>query len=668
MAAQYSPLTQERIDELISSSKNPDFVREKLSNHFNGLERPVVVSIGIQEKISPDEIYNKLKENGIKVAKSEEINSVDISHFLVTPTGIGFPPMSPEEAVKAVSLVSDIFGDNIRGFALPKDSSSYCDYVCSNPEISREIDVNNIVKQSPELQDMLAQKSMSADQFIAAQLNSIDNLPKVDIHELNFLNRRKSTPSIFRGGTLGPKAFGIITSKKAKEFAYAADDPRTASMYSRGGIDFSSYKNVNNWDYGFIYQYKGDSQQKFYGNYDIENGRKGHILGVGGETYETLVLAHKNPLEKIYLERNGKVVCIMDENGNYASKEWEDFMKLHQPYAIITDRLAANRYKAERQALIDHEVYPLKVLDVSNTATTDNTKPSPTDELKLSGHIKSLEGIPLPKKLDLRECWDLEDLRGVDLSQCEEVLLPHMGCDLRGAKLPKKVKFNTAANVTYNLEGADLSQVENLELPYGTLNLKGIKFPPDMKKLNLSKCFRTDLRGADFSQFEEIKMPANYPLSINYIKLPPSIKKLDLSDCFQLNLTEADLSRFEEVKLPEKIRYFSDVKLPPSLKTLDLSDCENLSLENVDLSHIENLKLPPNYNTAKIPQENIARYPALKQAILNLNEPQNNTEQPSAATIISKFKHNIKIIDKGILERNPSQQNLQMYQTIIKTR
>ena len=282
-----------------------------------------------------------------------------------------------------------------------------------------------------------------------------------------------------------------------------------------------------------------------------------------------------------------------------------------------------------------------------------------------------MEGITLPKKVDLSDCLEF-NLVGADLSHLEEVKLPSNIESLEGFSFSKKLDLSDCAKL--NLNGADLSQVEEVKFPKDIKTLKEIKLP---KKVDLSSCYMLNLAEADLSQVEELKLSRGISLSgvdlsavktltvsscsnmdlsnfngkleflsgevdIVNSKLPPSMKSLDLSDRMAF-ISETNLDGIEELKLPEHVivkgmgEYENELmtlcngnvnqlesmavavitpeSVPNNLKRLDISACKDIDLRNWNLDKIEDLKLPKDFDVSKLPEGIMEKNPAVARAV-----------------------------------------------------
>ncbi|MBQ8437004.1 MAG: pentapeptide repeat-containing protein, partial [Alphaproteobacteria bacterium] len=291
-----------------------------------------------------------------------------------------------------------------------------------------------------------------------------------------------------------------------------------AAGYSQG-LE-AGYTSVDGVQYGFVYEYDASPNQQYYCDYGIETGAD--AAETKKEVYESPVFAHQNKCTAMYFTTSdGRVVKITDENGKFISKEWEDFVKLHDARVRTGNKFDKMRVVKQLRALSCGEVYTINK----------------------SKKIKCL---------NLQNQYNI-DLSGMDLSNVEEVKLPITVKSLKGTKLPKKVDWTKCYDI--DLSGADLSNVENLELPILVKSVKGTKFP---KQVDLSKCFNIDLSEVDLSNDINVKFP-KFVKSFNGCKFP---KNVDLTGCYNVDLLGVDLSGVENLKLPEG---FNINKLPKDI-------------------------------------------------------------------------------------------------------
>ncbi len=285
-------------------------IAEIMSNHFEGLNTPSCVSLGLFAEgdyryVNRGKIVSILRDNGINAVLYDSPKAQDITKFIVDETGIKTPLLSPQNAVNATHDIIQALVENdidIAGYALPQTNSSLSYSVIKEKE--------NITKEI--IPDERA--------FIAEQLKQAEKLPAADF---------TGSQSLFRGGTLGDKPYAVVSSfSRARDCAYGTADIETAKMYTgtdkRSWAGRAHYKEVDGKTYGFLYEYEKADNQKFYDNYGIESRKAGGF-------YETPIFEHRNKLKGVYLDYNNRIVQIAGADGKYINREWEHFASLHAP-------------------------------------------------------------------------------------------------------------------------------------------------------------------------------------------------------------------------------------------------------------------------------------------------------------------------------------------------
>ncbi|MCM1323746.1 MAG: hypothetical protein NC218_06255 [Acetobacter sp.] len=355
-------------------------VEEILSNHFEGLNEPVSVSLGLFPEgdyrySQRDKVVTLLRENGIDAVLSSSPEVTDITKFVVEETGIRMPLLAPADAKAATKDVVKILTQNnieIMGYAQPLSKSNMLYAQMGDKSVFKEIPVSD-------------------SEFCSKKIAEAMTMP-----EAEFASKEAS---LFRGGTLGNRPYGIASSFcRARDFAYATDDIEIAKCFS--GANESSwagranYKKVNGLAYGFVYEYEKAADQKFYGNYGIENRKS-------GGHYETPVFEHRNKLKGVYLNVDGRVVQIAGENGKYFSKEWEKFAEMHNSAIYLSDEAAITRHNnlkfaAENEKVVSYvkqkpPVHPVDV--VENAAVKDVREQITAATVKLDAKIAVKGGI-----------------------------------------------------------------------------------------------------------------------------------------------------------------------------------------------------------------------------------------------------------------------------------
>ena len=488
----YAPLDEAYVKDVINGATHKDEFAKYLSGHFVGLDRPASVSIGI-DSANMQVVCEILKSRGIDVAYVGTKEALDINKFVIDETGIKTPFMEPKDLLQVTALMYDILyelGIVPEGFALPQTAESL-----AIPTIykGKKIDICDELDDNYWAKEVLKKHGKTAKEFITQQIEASKKLETINAMQVSAENAAKGFPKLYRGGTLGSKAYAVVASRRSKDCAYATPWMNTAVGYSQG-LE-AGYVGVDDVKYGFVYEYDASPQQKYYCDYGIETGA--NATETKKEVYETPVFAHQNKCTAVYFTTNdGRVVKITDENGNFISKEWEDFVKLHDARVRTGNKYDKMRVVKQLRALSYGEVYAFKT----------------------SKKIKCL---------DLQDQYNV-DLSGIDLSNVEEVKLPMIVKSLKGAKLPKKVDWSRCYDI--DLSGADLSNVDNLKLPMIVKSVKDTKFP---KKVDFSECFNIDLSGADLSNAINVKFP-KFVKSFEGCKFP---KNVDLKNCYDVDLS-----------------------------------------------------------------------------------------------------------------------------------
>ena len=288
-------------------------IGEILSNHFDGLNKPVTVSLGLYVQgdyryMDREVIVSFLRKEGIDAVLENSPEGADVTKFVVGESGISFPLLSSNEARKAaqdVVKILDKYNVEIMGYALPLSEGNMVRFS------SESGGVNEILKK---------EKS-----FVANMLKEGKQLP---------IAKFESKTSLYRGGTLGNQPYAVVSPFcRARDVAFATDDVEIAKCFS--GADRRSwggrihYDEVDGAAYGFIYEVEKAPDQKFYDAYGIEfRQTTGHL--------ETPIFEHRNKLKGIYLNDEGRCVQIAGEGGKFINKDWERFAILHSP-VVTTD-------------------------------------------------------------------------------------------------------------------------------------------------------------------------------------------------------------------------------------------------------------------------------------------------------------------------------------------
>ena len=196
------------------------------------------------------------------------------------------------------------------------------------------------------------------------------------------------------------------------------------------------------------------------------------------------------------------------------------------------------------------------------------------EELKLPSGIKSLEGIKLPKKLDISSCYNL-NLEGADLSAVENLKVS--GC-----------------------ENMDLSNFNGkLEFSQRNIGIMNSKLPPSMKSLDLSGGL-SFISETNLDGIEELKLPEHV-----------IVGSMDDAEKQMMELCDGNTSKLESMA----VAGITPESVPNNLKRLDISACKDIDLRNWNLDKIEELKLPKDFDVSKLPEGIMEKNPAVARAV-----------------------------------------------------
>ncbi len=176
----------------------------------------------------------------------------------------------------------------------------------------------------------------------------------------------------------------------------------------------------------------------------------------------------------------------------------------------------------------------------------------------------------------------ISDLSGLDLRGYNEIYFPRNISGLKNTKLSGYVDLLRCQKIS--IKGADFSNCISVILPACVTDLAKVKLS---RFLDMEKCVSLDMKSADFSKCVHIKLPRNIK-SLDGLMLPLSI---DLSACEKLDCKKVDFSVFEEVIFPKNIADLDGIKLP---KKLNLAKCEKLNSDGADFSGCDSVVFPDN--------------------------------------------------------------------------
>lgn len=473
-------ITNDVIDNVSKQAINEDGFREILSNHFDGLDNDVVISLGINFKNTKiEDVVNLLRKNGIDAVPFYSERVKEKNRFVVDDTGIKSPCLSAKDSLEYVKDVYNILSDagiDIIGYALPMDNKNLVD--ATPPNGNRQI---KVTENADEME------------FIADQLKQVKDMDEVIITE------EVKKGSLFRGGTLGNQAYGVTGSRCARNVCYASDNFKVASDYADGGFSVGvGYVPVDGKKYGFIYEFDTNDDYIKYPMYGIEHRR---ATENNDEMYETPVFVHKNPLKAVYLKFGDKTVLIADEQG-YIDENWEKFANLHNPKSIT-----------EKNDMMIERVNNIKS---DFNAVNYEKKEALLDEdvLRIGDSIEEqLKGFVFDSSIALEDgVYSVRDLNASYVSLPDAFKSVSFVGNLRlnnVSGLEGDILDLSKCNGDISLANIDLSNFNDVVFPKECKNfyLENVKLPEGMKSLGVEKCDNFILFNQDLSNLDEFSIP-----------------------------------------------------------------------------------------------------------------------------------------------------------------
>lgn len=490
--------------ESINQSYNPDDFKNFISNHFDELASPAIVSIGLKTQAQIFEIVSILRQNGLNAAGYYNNEALSPETFVVDSSGIRTPLLSPQDALQAtVDLYNVLTTNNIEilGHALPQTIDSFV-YIGKGTD--RTI---NITENAQEINPNINPEQISS--FISSQLANLDNYPHYTPAEMDAQNADEKL--LYRGGTLGNQPFALPTTRRARDTAYGTPKFSRASKYATGAYSVGiTYQPINNKHYGFIYEFDAAPDQKYYKAYGIEHGKQDPGFDNNGEDidlkYETPLFSHRNKCRGIYLQYGDKddtKIIKIAENGQFISPEWEKFTKLHEVFSHSEPNdIMRNRLNAQKK---NPSIIPYKK--------------SPT----------ALKELAVPQNLDN---YILEENK-----QASSPNLTIKNLILKSSPVPTMLTEATLC---------------------GNIDLNNVTLPKELTHLDLSQCTGTIyINNCDLSHLKTITFPKHcQAIELGNNKFSPSLKEIDLSATLtdHFFLTNQDLCYQKSIKFPQKSR------------------------------------------------------------------------------------------------------------------
>ena len=527
------------IEEITSQFENRKQILDMFSDHFDCLSESVIVSLGVHfERNTIEDVVVKLRQEGINALPYYDSKVKDnLNCFVVDGTGISSPVLCPEDAIKATADIIDVMArNNIRtSLAIPISQESLPPSRAYKNNIM-DMQINNPTENG-------------VDEFISQKLREVDK----EVRDVVF----DRTGTLWRGGTLGDKPYAISHHDRKRDVAYGTKDVATAIGYADGydgrGMTF---KAVDEKSYGFLYQFREASEQRYYSMAFIENGREVEECKNRPENradYETPVLPARNSLKGIYVvlrekpkERpqakestidltQYKILKIADENG-YLSEEWKKFANLHTPY----NTSERNDYMVERMNKQIADFVP--VLYVK----------SKQNEADVKIEAPSIRGLVFSN--DIKE-----------LNENSEYQYELKNANFKSFKFPK-----------------DCSQVQFT----GNFIADNCTVSEEGECLNLSKCTGiVGISNCDLSKIKEIVLPEKcYCFFLENVKL----SKEQLFDFTQMQcdgqrmvFRDCDFSDYTNLNIPLNAQFNGVTKLPYKFNISEQQSSFENTVENL---------------------------------------------------------------------------------------
>ncbi len=621
-------ITQDYLDNILSNSLYQDELEHILNiekdgsavkdyGTFLGLSEPCSISLEIIDpderpapnmdaeslQLSPKEkqkIFNILSSHNFDVTLSE----ADPSKIYISDTGLKLPYLKSDEALAMLSDVVDELKANdinIYGYAHPKVKSSFVKCVEDTGYYRDNVD-------SASHADKSILGNQSFEDFVSKQLKNAEN-NVISEDDINKYTKENYGKSIYRGGTTGNNPYAVLSRACTKDFLYGSSDFATAKRYSG---ELRSYKPVDGKQYGFLYEYEAAPNQKYYNDYQIENGIKGFDISGASIGCETPIYEHRNKLKGIYLNVDGKICKIANENG-YLSKDWENFAKLHTLEFTVRNPVERDRQNALLELAAKNET--------ANSYTKRNyhiqqISPEDYNDKYISKKHDYLPSVLLTGTVN-------QDI----LDKFSDNVI------LRNAALENVNSYDGTLSGDIHLK--DHVSLETLKLK--NAHLKSDK-PLDVK----------DIYASGKISLDNMEFTNNVDVIGNYCEISDSYlpKNVNLENV--KNLTISGKTHFSEgCKLPDNV-------------TFDNADIKgNINLENVnmilkgDVTFDKNVKLP----------EKLPYYPNLKSITISEEALAKTTIPDSYFTIITDDNNKPKAIlynENNTLHRMLAEKNKEL--------
>ena len=576
-------LSEEQIQSIVSKSDNPEFVTEVISNHFNGLDRPCSVSIGVKsfydeesndqgikspEKLLDSDILqvvNLLREKGIDAVPYNSPEAADISKFVVDRSGISTPMLNKEDALQATADIADILknsGNDIKGFAFPQTAESLTYY---NNEYKQGVDVIENNTNSAVAEQIQQTYGMSVSEFINQQTEILQSMPEVDIAAKQ---AQEDYTTGFRGGSFGSQAHAVLSARRSKDLAYITPHLDVAQKYCFG----AGYST----QIGIIAEVEMSSDQKFFGDFGLET--RGNTSSKE-YAYESIGLSHKNPVKAMYMVKEGKMYQIADENG-YISKEMELFAKLHDVKALAGNEIMYQRGNTLKKTVETDINQATQTYDTSKKldAYKPNTYASAQDYIERNYLMTDAKQENGKFSLDKVVSFGQQES---DVKQNIDGIVPPCIADIQFKKVVVSNGLVEDNPILKNISNLTLSacSVENgKDIPDGVV-FQNCNFADN---LDLSHLKNAKFIGCSFP--DNIKLPQQ--IEFNDCQLSPN---MDLSnrnisitatkDTLIDDILKTNIGKSESVKISGTF-HAEDITLLDQLHTYDISNLKTINVAN----------------------------------------------------------------------------------------
>lgn len=568
---------QEELKSLLYVDKEEGYF-----GHFKGLDEPCSVSFSLKNDdlpISPNapaeqlelddtvvkHVMQVLNDNGFPAVTED--NAEDASKILVTKTGIQLPYMKAEDSLQMMADVLDVLRENdvhVRGFAHPmsKDGITRC-------AVGENNFGGRVSEDNPECKNISDNYNMSTEAFISKKLAEIESsgLSKGDM-----ITQAQSKDSLWRGATLGSQGHALLSKLECKNFGYASPDFNSAQEYANEhGRGFDA---PNGERYGFVYEYEVSEDNRYFNDYQAENGQK----GFKEKSYETMIEPHQNKLKGIYVKAGDKFMKIADENG-YISKEWESFAKVHDPINRLENPKMVERGNAMFEAAQKGEVlnsYKRRESNYSSVTQDEVMNRIQGNMVKntvmLSGEVNNADLVDMPGHFLLKDAT----LKDVDLHYCEKVTFQGKLNADENSRLPEY----------FNVRNAEIS--ENVDLSaVSVMTMNGNISIGNAKKMP------ADIRGDSVTLYDS-NIPENTNLgNVKYLELQDKVNVAETVTLpNQLKIKDADvngidLSSVQNLTLQGDVKFGKGVTLPDHVSAGEL---KSISVHEEDLEQMQKMQ------------------------------------------------------------------------------